>query len=137
MIFRPHPSTTTLRPQSTIYNPVRERDCVEKPMKPAALILATLVAIPLSLASRASYGGQAAAAQTLPTSSPTPAKGPSPADLQRITTKLGELSDRITALGAKRIDPALLADADVYRKAAERKSRSAATALPHPTTCPC
>jgi len=74
-------------------------------MRPAALILATLVA--------------AGAAQTLQTTSPTPTTGPSPADLQRITTKLRELSDRMTALGAKRIDPALLADADVYRKAGE------------------
>src|SRR5205814_505810 len=56
----------------------------------------------------------AGAAQTQP-----PPARPSATDLHRIETTLRDLSNRIAALGAKRIDPALVADADVYRKAAE------------------
>src|SRR5436190_3979442 len=48
-----------------------------------------------------------------------PPAAPAAADLKRIETKLRELSDQVAALRAKRIDPALLADADVYRKAGE------------------
>jgi len=71
---------------------------VVKPINPAALLLAAITA--------------AAAAQM-------PPAAPAAADLKRIETKLRELSDQVAALRAKRIDPALLADADVYRKAGE------------------
>src|SRR5690349_23462031 len=71
-------------------------------MKPAVLLLLALCAA-------------AGAAQTS-TTSPTPL---SDGDRQRIEVRLRELSDRLAALGAKRIDPALVADADVYRRAAE------------------
>src|SRR5262245_48452555 len=77
-----------------------------RPMKPAALLLTTLVV--------------AGAVQT-PATPPAPASptGASAGDLRQIRTKLGELSDRMAVHRAKRIDPALVADADVYRKAAE------------------
>ena len=69
-----------------------------KPINPAALLLAAITA--------------AAAAQM-------PPAVPAAADLKRIETKLRELSDQVAALRARRIDPALMADADVYRKAGE------------------
>ncbi len=70
-------------------------------MKPSTLLLMVFVA--------------AGAAQT-PPPRPTP---PTADELQRIDAKRRELSDHLAALAAKPIDPALLADADVYRKAAE------------------
>src|SRR5262245_53801763 len=70
-------------------------------MRPAILLVTMLVA--------------AGAAQTQPPR-PTP---PSAGELQRIEAKRRELSDHLAALAAKPIDPALIADADVYRKAAE------------------
>jgi dienelactone hydrolase len=56
----------------------------------------------------------AVAAQTPPTVVP-----PSVENKQVIERKLGELNTRISALKAKRADPALLADVDIYRRAAE------------------
>ena len=43
---------------------------------------------------------------------------PAPPDTREIQHKLSELSTRITALHAKHADRALIADVDIYRKAA-------------------
>ncbi len=56
----------------------------------------------------------AGAAQT-----PPPVVPPSPENTQLIERKVRELTTRVEALRAKRADPALIADVDVYRKAAE------------------
>jgi len=44
--------------------------------------------------------------------------GPAPHDTREIQRKLSELSARIAALHAKHADPALIADVEIYRKAA-------------------
>ena len=44
---------------------------------------------------------------------------PSPDETRAIEKKLADLSSRVAALGAKKADPALVADVDIYRKAAE------------------
>ncbi len=44
---------------------------------------------------------------------------PSAEEKQQIEAKMAELSSRVKALAAKKADPALLADVDIYRKAAE------------------
>ncbi len=59
-------------------------------------------------------GAIAVAAQTPPQVVP-----PTPEQKQVIERKVGELTKRVSALRAKHADPALLADVDIYRKAAE------------------
>jgi dienelactone hydrolase len=49
---------------------------------------------------------------------PPPAT-PSTDDTRAIETRLADLSTRITALGARHADPALVADVEIYRKAAQ------------------
>ena len=49
----------------------------------------------------------------------TAAEAPSAEDMRLIETKMTELASRVKALGAKGTDQALLADVDIYRKAAE------------------
>src|SRR5258707_2474893 len=44
---------------------------------------------------------------------------PTADEKHQMETKMSELSSRIKALAAKKTDPALLADVDIYRKAAE------------------
>jgi hypothetical protein len=65
-------------------------------MKSAALLLATL--------------STAAALQT------APFHGPTPDERREIERKLTDLSSRLRALGTKKVDPALLADFDIYRR---------------------
>src|SRR6185295_1219887 len=48
-----------------------------------------------------------------------PVEGPSADETRAIEKKVADLSARVKSLGAKKTDPALLADVDVYRKAAE------------------
>jgi hypothetical protein len=78
-------------------------------MKPACLLLAICFA--------------AAAAQT-PATLPAPSErqrveGPSGDEQREIERKLADLSAHVKALGAGKTDRALLADVDIYRKAAE------------------
>ena len=59
-----------------------------------------------------------------PTTPPAPSErqrveGPSPDEMRAIEKKLTDLSARVKALGAGPTDRALLADVDIYRKAAE------------------
>ena len=49
----------------------------------------------------------------------TAAELPSAEEKRQIETKMAELASRVKALAAKGIDSTLLADVDVYRKAAE------------------
>ena len=44
---------------------------------------------------------------------------PSPDEKLQIETKMADLAARVKALAAKKTDPGLLADVDIYRKAAE------------------
>ena len=46
-------------------------------------------------------------------------EGPSPDEIREIERKLTDLSARVKALGARKADPALVADVDIYRKAGE------------------
>src|SRR3954462_10602004 len=83
-------------------------------MKPICLFITIAAAAGAApLLARAPFSGAAApqAAQT-----PEP---PSIDEKRVIEKKLGDLSTRIQALAARKTDPALLADVDVYRKAAE------------------
>ena len=56
----------------------------------------------------------AAAAQT-----PSPAFPPTPDEARQIESRMQELAARVKTLAAKHADPALIADVDVYRRAAE------------------
>jgi dienelactone hydrolase len=49
---------------------------------------------------------------------PSPVQ-PTPDEKRAIEQKLNELASRVTALKTKKVDPALVADVDVYRRAAE------------------
>ncbi len=69
------------------------------PLRSASLLLAIGVA--------------SGALQTLP---PAP---PSPDEKRAIEQRLADLSTRITALGARHTDPALVADVEIYRRAAQ------------------
>lgn len=83
-------------------------------MKLASLFLvvaATAIALPSPARARAGFG-QAVQA-------PPAAEPPSAAERRDIEHKLSELDSRVKALAAKKADPELLADVDIYRKAAE------------------
>jgi dienelactone hydrolase len=83
-------------------------------MKPAALVLALVVATATAAGSllsecvSARVEGQAPAVYR-----------PSADETRAIERKVADLSARVNALGANATDPALLADVDIYRKAAE------------------
>src|SRR5438477_808952 len=49
----------------------------------------------------------------------TAAEQPSAEEKRQMEAKISELASRVKALAAKKADPALLADVDIYRKAAE------------------
>jgi dienelactone hydrolase len=60
-----------------------------------------------------------AAVMTGAAQTPPPVVPPSAENKQIIERKVSELANRVTALKAKHIDPSLIADVDIYRKAAE------------------
>jgi len=84
-------------------------------MKTSCLVFVIAVAVtalPSPAGTRPGYGGQAAQA-------PPVAVPPSADERRELEKKLTELAVRVKALAARKADPALVADVDIYRKAAE------------------
>lgn len=76
------------------------------------VLVATLAMIPPSPGgTQPGYGGQGQASP--------PVEPPSAEEKRAIDKKVTELAARVDALAARKVDPALLADVDIYRKAAE------------------